>query len=457
MSAVKWGTTFAAMIGTAVLVGCGGSSNNGGAADAALDSGPVTSGGFDAGTKAAPMEGGAPSAPPITPLADNSAGKACTNDAPCGGGTCASAVMSAGGGGLGGLLGGGMTSMPAPGGYCTGPCRTNTDCGAGGSCVTPGGGLAGIIGGLLGGGATSMPTGQCQATCSKSSDCRDGYSCGAFMFPTPDAGMAMAAGGGLGGLLGGLGGGAGPMTCQPLPTADHLKDKVAGKACGADADCSGGTCATTMGGFMGMGGTMYPGGYCSGRCLANDNCGSGGVCLPPLGGAGTGTCFEGCTADADCTRDGYRCRNLGNNIHGCSPAAKPLPDNVVGNTCSSDATCGGGMGSCAMSLPPAGGAAIGGIFGGGAGAMQDPAPGGYCSVRCAEDADCGAGGACVGAPAAGSAMQTGTCFKRCMMSGDCRSGYGCELRGGATGAFGGGGGGVRSNVCAPLGGGDAGD
>jgi hypothetical protein len=47
----------------------------------------------------------------------------------------------------------------------------------------------------------------------------------------------------------------------------------------------------------------------------------------------------------------------------------------------------------------------------------------------------------------GGIGQGGTCFKRCTTSDECRSpDYGCGLRGGAT----------RTNVCAPLGGEDAG-
>jgi hypothetical protein len=456
MTGTRW-TCVLNICAAAALMGCGGSKGTGEQGLGSMDGGLIGDAGpkgvpVDAATDAAAVtaQDGATVEPPITPLADNSAGKACTSDAPCGGGTCATAVMS-GGAGIAALLGGGASSTPAPGGYCTGPCRSDTDCGANGVCVGAGGGLAGLIGGLVGGGAmTATPPGECQATCSQSTDCREGYSCGAFMVPTPDGGTTMAAG--LGGLLGGLGGAPTTTSCQPLPAADQLKDKIVGAACSMDSDCGGGTCATSMG----MGASTYPDGYCSGRCLSDKNCGAGGVCLPPATGTGAGTCYASCSSDAECTREGYRCRGLGNNVRGCGPAAKPLPDNVVGQACSSDTACGGNMGSCVTSLPAAGGGG-GAAFGGG-GATSDPAPGGYCSNQCAEDADCGAGGVCVGASMGGfGGTQVGTCFKRCTTSDNCRGadGYGCELRG-AAGLFGGGGGAARSNVCVPIAGGDAG-
>lgn len=440
-----------------VLAGCGGSNNTdtsglGSAVDGGLDAGPkvvrTDASVSDAGTMT--MEA------PIIPLADNSAGKACMSDSSCGGGTCGASIMSTAGGALGSLLG--ATAITTPGGYCTGPCRTDTDCGAGGVCVGAGGGIAGLLGALTAGGTTATPPGECQAACVQDSDCRDGYSCGAFVVPTPDGGTS-AAGGGIAGLLGGLGGNA-VTTCQPLPPTDQLKDKVVGHACMADSDCAGGTCATSV--TMGMTTSEYPDGYCSGNCLSDKNCGAGGVCMPPATGTGAGACYAACASDADCTRDGYRCRNLGNNVMACNPAAKPLPDNTVGKACSSDAVCGGNIASCASALPAAGAAANGGFFGGGGAATLDSAPGGYCSNSCTEDSDCGAGGVCVGASMnALTGNVLGACFKRCSTSDDCRvsDGYGCELRGGAAaGLFGGGGAtAARSNVCVPLGGSDAGD
>lgn len=275
------------------------------------------------------------------------------------------------------------------------------------------------------------------------------------MVPIPDGGAAMP-GGGLGNLIGMLGGGATATTCQPLPANDQLGAHVAGAACSSDTDCMGGSCSTSMGGggLPGAAAISYPGGYCSGLCLTSDNCGAGGVCSPPMGGAGAGNCFKSCASDSDCTRDGYRCRDLGSGLKGCNPAPKPLPDHVVGKACSNDDACGAGMGTCVTVLP--GASAMTGGFFGGAAATPDPAPGGYCSNQCASDADCGAGGVCVGASMGGfTGTQVGTCFKGCSTSDDCRRDYGCELRGGAAAL--GGGAGTRTNVCVPIGGADAGD
>jgi hypothetical protein len=157
--------------------------------------------------------------------------------------------------------------------------------------------------------------------------------------------------------------------------------------------------------------TMLPGGYCSGDCLMDSHCGAGGVCRAPQFGAAVGTCYEACADDGDCTRDGYRCRSLGGMQMGCNPAPDPLPDNTTGDACASDADCGGATGSCALELPAAGGG-------------NAPAAGGYCTLACQLDADCGAGGLCV------TTLGGGRCFKPCATIDECRDGYECGERGG---------------------------
>ena len=215
-----------------------------------------------------------------------------------------------------------------------------------------------------------------------------------------------------------------PNTCRPAPATDRLDDEVAGRACDEDGDCEGGRCATMRGGFMGQGGSELPGGYCSGACLEDSHCGSGGRCVPsPLPGA-AGSCYSVCDEDADCERDGYRCRTLAQGLTGCDAAADPLPDGVAGMACASDAECGGGAGSCADTLPAGGG------FGQGL-----PAPGGYCSADCSEPSDCGQGGVCV------QTFFSGRCYRPCEGATDCRDGYACQMRGGA---------GSASLVCVPA-------
>jgi hypothetical protein len=285
---------------------------------------------------------------PRDPLPDDTAGKECTDDADCGSGTCATMVQ--------GLDG--MQAM-APGGYCMGACSTTADCGAGGTCVM-GFGMMGL----------------CYASCTaatQATDCREGYVCGPMT-----------------------------MTCRPAPRTDQLDDNVAGDECAADGDCPGGGCST----MRGM--TALPGGYCSGACLEDSHCGAGGICRRP--GSGAGSCYAACTDDGDCTRDGYRCRNIGGGQMGCNPAPDPLPDDTTGKACTGDADCGGATGSCAADLPVA---------------MGDdaPAPGGYCTIACSVDLDCGAAGSCI------TTRGGGRCFKPCTTMGDCREGYACAERG----------------------------
>src|ERR1041384_6610371 len=59
-------------------------------------------------------------------LPANTSGKACDDNADCGSGMCATQIP-----------GSGLLSMllPAPGGYCTAPCRSDTQCGEGGACL----------------------------------------------------------------------------------------------------------------------------------------------------------------------------------------------------------------------------------------------------------------------------------------------------------------------------------
>jgi len=149
--------------------------------------------------------------------------------------------------------------------------------------------------------------------------------------------------------------------------------------------------------------------------LMDSHCGAGGVCWRQ--GAAAGRCYDSCAMDPDCTRDGYRCRALRGQLRGCNPAPDPLPDNITGNACASDADCGGAAGTCQTALPVSG---FGGAFG-----QTVPAPGGYCSQPCEEQSDCGAGGVC-----SGSALGGGYCFEPCAAMTECRDGYLCEERGG---------------------------
>jgi hypothetical protein len=305
------------------------------------------------------VDGGAAATKDAGPakLPDHVAGKACKSDAQCAHGRCAktlSANMD--------------TDAPAaPGGYCTASCATDGECGAGAECAVPA--------------ETSM--GQCLASCSDQAACRDGYSC---------VGAGRARG------LVVLG------SCQPTPKADALGNGVAGATCATDVDCEGGRCASNS-----PLGTPFPGNYCTGTCTADTDCGTGGACLL-LAGTAAGQCFERCSSDAGCTRDGYRCRTLNDGFSACYPALQALPDGVVGKACSSDTDCGGSTDACASMLP----------FRNFSSYENTPAPDGYCTEPCTLHSDCGANGACISHGRPG-----GTCLLRCKDMTDCRSGYYC--------------------------------
>jgi hypothetical protein len=305
-------------------------------------------------------------------LPEETAGKGCTADEDCGPGTCLVDFQASGGG-----------MMAAPGGYCSLTCMTNDNCGVGGTCS---GAFAGF------GGIGAMP-GRCLKSCAMDADCRDGYRCVTALGVSVNA--SSGAQDPTGGLLGAPG-------CEPTPETQQLEDGVVGKPCEKHSDCGTGRCQRA--GAM----LTYPGGYCSGACLQDSECGSEGVCTPPAAG-GAGTCSLRCAADGDC-REGYRCRSSSSGQLQCVPGAAPLPDGVVGNACRADKDCGGAAMSCAARLGNA------------------DTIGGYCSQTCVDASDCGTGGACVGGltgALAGLLGSTSSCYRACSAAEDCREGYTC--------------------------------
>jgi hypothetical protein len=350
------------------------------------DAGPDASLAPDAG----PSTGGTMATGGIVPLGAGIAGKACTSTADCGGAMCATQITGAT-----------LLAAPAPEGYCTGVCNADSDCGTGGACV---------------GAIQNLVQGQCFARCGTDDDCREAYLCTASVMI---AGITI------------------PSTCRPKPETDQLEDGVAGTMCSADDDCGGGTCLTMAVSLFGQGDPL-PGGYCSGQCLEDSHCGSGGVCAPaPIQGL-AGGCYSECADDADCTRDGYRCRPVGTDLRGCDAFPDSLPDDVAGKACSDDDDCGGGAATCTTALPSEG---VGGALG-----QTTPAPDGYCSQRCTEgEDDCGAGGVCVS-----TALGAGSCYAPCETTADCRDGYSCEERGGVGLIVGDAGPPPPTLVCVPI-------
>jgi hypothetical protein len=289
-------------------------------------------------------------------------GAPCTGDADCGGGMCATSFFQF------------NAAVLAPGGYCTMSCTTSANCGANSACVS-----------------ARFGPGHCSAGCRSDRDCRADYYCAALT-TSADAGTADVT-----------------ATCQPHPQTDHLADGVVGSRCASDADCSPGTCMLNEP----ITKSSYPGGYCSGSCVEAGDCGAHGVCAPGFFPGSLGSCSLGCSSDADCERDGYRCRDSGG-VKFCAPGPKPLPDNIVGSACASDDDCGGGAMTCAS--------AVG----------SRAAPGGYCTQRCAIDSDCGSGGTCI-APVDTVLLSSGSCYRFCKPPGGCREGYACRSFSGAAG------------------------
>lgn len=287
--------------------------------------------------------------------------------------------------------------MDAPGGYCSATCMADVDCGGGGVC-------SGAFPSF--GGAAATP-GRCLKGCQSAQDCRDGYRCvnglgmaasGSSMMADPTAALL------------------GPSSCQPVPATTQLDNGITGKPCEEDKECGKGRCQKSEGMMT------YPGGYCSGSCLQDSDCGTGGTCTLPAIGGGAGSCYSTCQThgDSDC-REGYRCRTNGSRRQ-CLPGAAPLGARVAGRECQADADCGGRAMSCASMI---GGAA---------------APGGYCSAGCSENADCGEEGVCIGGLGAAFASllgETGVCYRACVDSSSCRTGYVCGQPASAAGGLGG--------------------
>jgi hypothetical protein len=340
----------------------------------------------DQSSGGAVAQGGAPAAP--MKLADHTAGKACSSVKDCSGGLCTQSFPG------NALLG--QAATDAPGGYCSFQCTLNADCGVGGICI---GAMQSQAGGFFGLGNTNNTNntnnggkGMCMERCVASSQCRDGYRCvdtnNAVLQGDPDQPIPDTSTG----------------SCQVAPPTDKLTGDTVGAMCSSDGDCSGGRCVMSD-----MITRSYPGGYCTGRCLEDADCGDNGQCTPGLAGA-TGSCYRKCTSDADCGRDGYRCRAnvTGSNL--CQPGVKPLPSQTSGKACSADSDCGGNAMSCATSS--------------GAGRNAAPYPGGYCTQACVDSSDCGSGGACTGTFAA---FGMGTCYKSCTAASECREGYTCRV------------------------------
>lgn len=187
-------------------------------------------------------------------LADNTAGRACHDDAECSGGHCAKTN----------LVGTGY-----PGNYCSARCYDDTHCGKGGVCVWT---------------HQSADPGYCLQACESDAQCtREDYGCWEL--------------------------GDGTRTVHGCyPRNRPLPDGRAGHACANDADCGAphAKCAKELAysGLVTNDLQPAPGGYCTQPCALDLECGAGGQCINY--GSSGGHCFATCSTKKAC-REGYEC------------------------------------------------------------------------------------------------------------------------------------------------------
>jgi Cys-rich repeat protein len=193
----------------------------------------------------------------IADLDDNVAGKPCTADSECKG-----------------------TGALCLDGTCSGICESNKDCGAGGSCVQPFAGQNGL----------------CSKVCKENTDCAQGLDCRAgldfddVIRTIEDAGIStIDAGIDLRSI---------PKTCGASLGIVQIGDGVVSTPCSDDKACAPGMCARDVNILE-----QFPNGYCTGKCLEDKDCGSGGVCYKDPLTAFTNTdgrCLAACSSTTSC-------------------------------------------------------------------------------------------------------------------------------------------------------------
>ena len=187
--------------------------------------------------------------------------------------------------------------------------------------------------------------------------------------------------------------------CAPSATGSG----AVGAACEGRYECAGGPsgfCVQNDG---------WKDGYCSINCTSNIDCSAGNHCAfraDPSDPTSPGACVKNCTSDASCRADGYLCLNADNDPNGvkeCGPGAVGFKQ--VGESCLGTYECAGGAtGRC----------------------LAVNFKGGYCSLTCLSDTECGAGTHCAYLDAM-NPTQPGVCLLDCT-PGDmtCRAdGYAC--------------------------------
>jgi len=255
---MHWKLRAAAAAAVLTFAACGGDSKSGD--DDQKD------GGQDGGNKPDATVSGADAslALPIAALDDGVSGKVCTADKDCTG-----------------------TNGYCLFGVCSGACQNDKHCGAGGTCTKP----------VSGGDGACVKICSANSECAQGQDCREGIALGDLFEGI--AGAVADAGISIEGLDAGnvqvtnL-----PKTCGPSLGTVDLPDGVVGKACTMHTQCTPGECLTDVNIFE-----RFSSGYCSGKCLTNDQCGKGATCYKNVLAEiskSNGLCLLTCSAQADC-------------------------------------------------------------------------------------------------------------------------------------------------------------
>jgi hypothetical protein len=253
--------------------------------DNKADTGPVTGGGKDSG----PAAGDAGPLLPIANLDDGVAGSVCKANTDCKG-----------------------SNAQCLGSACTGTCETDKNCGAGGDCVL----------------AVAGQPGLCAKICTGTSDCMSGQDCrenialgdaiNDVLTVVQDAGISLA------GLDAGVEVRNLPKTCGESLGTVQLANGTVGKACSTNDMCAPGECITSLNIALAL-----PAGYCTGKCLSDDQCGAGGVCYKDLGSAFfklEGRCLLACSGSASGCRAGQECRSSQALLDSKTYCLPPAPD-----------------------------------------------------------------------------------------------------------------------------------
>ena len=264
-------------------------------------------------------------------------------------------------------------STPVPTGDA---CGGDADCGASGTCVTgfPEG-YCSVIGCSTDGdcGATGICASvsdtqtACLATCADDTGCRSGYTC--------------------------QDGGAGATVCLPEPAAP-------GDACETEDDCGGATC-------FGFGEQ----GYCAFGCNGDNPCPDGFSCglFNQLGQDDIGICQPDCTDDSMCRSDLSCVDSDGDADKECFvPVASGTGTPADG--CTSVEDCAGGLDGFCLEEDT----------------MSGEFVGGYCTLTCELDDECGVGNHCAlkGRVISGNAT-VGLCVRGCADGSQCGAGQFC--------------------------------